>query len=111
MQRLGHDGVGERIAIHVAGRQREAARRVFGRRDRLVVGHRRVIDRVDRDRDRRSTGGEPAIVAHGEGERITAVVVLLRRVGEVRRGAGERAVQGLCGDGVGERVAIHVRAL
>ena len=73
-------------------------------------GHGRVVDRQDDDRDGRGARGQAAAVAHGEGERIIAVVVGVWRVGEIGRATRERAMRGLRDDSVGERVAIHVGA-
>ena len=88
MGRVLRDGVGERIAIHVRSNQGDGLGRVFKQGDRLRLGQRRVIDRVDGDRDRR----QPRVLAtvvHAILERIRAVEVRVGRVGDLV-GAGER---------------------
>src|SRR5207247_343764 len=57
----------------------------------VVDGDGGVVDRVDRDRERRRVGVDGAIVGL-EGEGVRAVVVRRRGVGESRRRAREGAV-------------------
>src|SRR5439155_245202 len=98
--------VGQGVAVHVAGAQRDAAGGVFIGGERAVDRHRGVVDGVHRDGDGRRVRGRGA-VAGREGEAVRAVVVGGRRVGGDVAGHRHRAV-GAVGGAVGQGVAVHV---
>src|SRR5581483_7713052 len=90
--RSAHHGVGQAVAVDVAGGHAGVEHRLLVDRRRGGVGHRGVVDRGDGDGD----GGRRAVVGAvvgDEAEAVAAVVVGLRRVGV---GAG-----GGVGDGHG----------
>src|SRR5207245_1653426 len=71
-------------AVDVGARQGDGLGGVLVGADRLGAGHRRVVDRVDGDVDRRRVRVRAAVVGL-VGERVGAVVV-------GGRGVGERAI-------------------
>ena len=107
VRRVGDDGVGERVAVHIRAAQGDRLGGVFVGRNRLGVGNRSVVDRVDRDADRCRAGVHLAVV-DDELEAVGAVVIRRRGVGQVGGRAAQGAVGWGAGHAVGQRVAIRV---
>ena len=97
--RLDNDVVAQRIPFLVGSVEKDTDRFVFECDDLLGLGDRGVVDRVDGDGNGGGVGVSRAVVG-AEGEGIAAIGVRMRSVGQVRRGAGERAHGGLAQDEV-----------
>src|SRR3989304_3181461 len=99
----GH-GEGQRVAVRVRAGEGDAHGPILVGDGGVAVGHRGVVDRVDGERDGGRGAGEGG-VADREGERIRAVEVGGRGVGQVGGEAGEGAIGGGGGAGAGRRGA------
>ena len=108
-----HRGDRQRVAVDVGVvadqlRRRVGDRGVFGRRQGVGIGHRRVVDRRHVDRDRRRVAGRRA-VAHRVGEAVRAVEVGGRREGDGAVGVENRGAAGAAAHrGDRQRVAVDV---
>ena len=117
VHRRGHDRNREHIAVHVICDQQDVLVGVLVGGDHLVLNRRRVVHGVDRDHHRRHVGiraqghaGLPEGRHDLVGEAVGAVVIGCRSIVQVRRCAGENAMQwgadhaeGRGGDGAGQR--------
>ena len=108
MNRASDDAVGERVTIHIPCCQGDRLCVIFRRRDALIVRHRRIIDRIDSDADRRVVAVRLA-VTDLEDKDIRTVVIRCRGVGQIRRRATERAVLRRVDDDPRERIVFNVR--
>ena len=109
MSRTRDHAEGERIAIDIRTGQGNGLGCVFIGCYRLWVCYRRIVDRSDRDRDRRGVGVNRSVVRL-EGEAVRPVVVRRRGVGQIGRCPAQGAVARVRYDAEGERIAIDIRS-
>ena len=106
---LGEDDVSEVRVLDVGRGDNHVDRGVLQRGVVRRVGHGPVVDGLDRQSDGRR-GRVCGTVAHLEREAVGAVVIGRRQVGEIRRGAAQRAVSWLGEHSERERIIFDVRA-
>ena len=98
----------DRVAFEVRSAQDDVERLILRVGHRLVVRNGRVVHGVHRDRHR-GLGRFQRTVRGLEGERIRAAVVVRRRVGHLRRAAGQHAIAWRRRNEEGDRVVVRIR--
>ncbi len=108
VQGVGHQAVGQGIVVGVARRGLTRDHRVLGAGRRTVGGHRRMIHRCDGQVDGGRIGIDLPVIGL-EGEEVRSDVAGVGGVGPASTGAHHHmTVQGVCHQGVGQGVAVHV---
>ena len=105
--RLSDDDIGDGVAVAIAGGEQNRFGYTLECGDGLIVGNGCDVALRDSQVDRGQRAVHRAVV-HLEGKAVRAEVIGNREVSNVRRHAGESAVEWWTGDAICERVTIHI---
>ncbi len=100
----------QRAAFHIRAAQEDIQRSVFRRLERLCIGHRRIVHRLNRYRHGARRRIELAVIGE-ERETVRPIEVGRRRIEQVRRRAAQHTVRGIARHRKRQRIAIGIAAL